>query len=144
MPFQSYIEIFERVHVSGDITVKSREKFEPEQEDICEHCVSDYLAYGLDRLLSGIKLGEFTYQKRQDDQQGRSSGKGRCEEPGRHDGSQPEMPAWDTSVKEGRDSVDADGPWDRKIYQRLHPIGWFNAFTVSAQRCPADYQVQDQ
>ena len=50
MSIDAGIQVLERMHMSGDIAVEGGEKFQSEQEDVCEHRIGDDLRqrlYGL-------------------------------------------------------------------------------------------------
>jgi hypothetical protein len=70
------------VHVAGDLAVKSHEDLAQKEKDVDADGVGHRFGQGLDLLLTRVEIGEPADKQAQQNQQGRSGGKGRCQKAG--------------------------------------------------------------
>ena len=132
------------VHVRRDLAIENGEEFNQNEKNAYRQRIGHDFGQGLDGLSPGVELREPLQDHAEEDQQGRTGGEGRGEKARGHDGRQPEAPARQTRVNERGDRVDADGPRDGEVDDRLHPGRRRDALPVALQNRPAGDDVDQQ
>ena len=80
MPMKPHKQIFDMIHMLGNIAVKCDKYFTEKKENIQTNGVGNNFGQRLNLLFSRIEGGQFPNDHAQHNKQGRTGGKGRCQE----------------------------------------------------------------
>ena len=144
MAVQTHEQVLDMGGVAGDLAVKGHEDLTQKEKDVNADGVGHSLGQGLNLLFARVEIGKAPDEQAQQDQQSRSGGKGRRQEPGRQDGGEPEVTTRQTAVQVGRDRVNTHRPGDGDVDQRFKPALVVNAIALGLQHVPSDDHVQKQ
>jgi hypothetical protein len=86
MAVQAEKEIFQMIHMLGDLAVKNHKDLAQEEKQIDDNAVSNDLGKGLNLFPARIKFGELAYEQAQQNQKRRPGSKGRRQKARSQDG----------------------------------------------------------
>jgi hypothetical protein len=137
---QAHEQVFEVVHVARDLAVKGHEDLAQKEKDVDADGVGHGFGQGSGSApYPGSKLGDLADEQAQQDQQGRSGGKGRCQKARRQNGGEPEVTPGQAAVQVGGHRVDAHGPGNGYVDQRFEPALVVGAVALGFQDVPAHH-----